>query len=71
MWSLKKFNLTTATRTIRQSLLQPDRSVNSPQAKNFNALGVTKLAHSPTQVIARNHCSSIDFLDLNWLTFHL
>lgn len=55
MWSLKKFNLTTATRRIRQSLLQPDGSVNSPQAKNFNALGVTTLAHSSTQVIVRNH----------------
>lgn len=51
MWSLKKINLTTATRTIRQSLLQQERSVNSPQVKNFNALGMTEIAHSPKQVI--------------------
>lgn len=51
MWSLKRINLTKATRTIRQSLLQQDRSVNSPQVKNFNALGMTEIAQSPKQVI--------------------
>lgn len=64
MWSLKKINLTTAGRRIRQSLLQQDRSVNVPQVKHFNALRVTKIAQSPKQVIIiRTQIAPIDFLD--------
>lgn len=55
MWSLKKINLTTTTRTIRQSLLHQDRCVNSVQVKNFNTLGITKIAQNPKQVIIRGH----------------